>query len=138
MPSRQIRLPSFTHRRAILLVPQLPRFQLLPPKPRHASAAAGPAPLRTLTAVAAHDKEINAVAIAPNDSLVATASQDRTIRLWTLPGLVAGLTLRGHKRGVWAVAFSPVDQVRGAGARGWPGVCGCCAAAASWLRRCGG
>jgi U3 small nucleolar RNA-associated protein 13 len=68
--------------------------------------------------VAAHDKEINAVAVAPNDALAATASQDRTIKLWTLPTLVAGLTLRGHKRGVWAVAFSPVDQVRGAAGTG--------------------
>jgi hypothetical protein len=85
-----------------------------PPRPRRLTppAASGPLPLRTLAAVAAHDKEINAVAVAPNDSLAATASQDRTVRLWALPSLAAGLVLRGHKRGVWAVAFSPVDQAR--------------------------
>lgn len=30
--------------------------------------------------------------------------------MWRLPNLVLGLTLKGHKRGIWAVAFSPVDQ----------------------------
>lgn len=32
--------------------------------------------------------------------------------MWKLPSLVAVLTLRGHKRGVWHAAFSPVDQVQ--------------------------
>eukprot|EP00887_Chlorella_sp_A99_P000001 scaffold16.g1.t1 len=51
-----------------------------------------PAKLRAVAAVAAHDKDINAVAI------------------WRLPDLVLSLTLKGHRRGVWACAFSPVDQ----------------------------
>lgn len=71
---------------------------------------ASPTALKATAAVAAHDKDINAVAVAPNDSVVATASQDRTAKIWKLPDLVLGVTLRGHKRGVWAVAFSPVDQ----------------------------
>lgn len=33
------------------------------------------------------------------------------LQVWRLPALVAVHTLRGHRRGVWAVAFSPVDQV---------------------------
>lgn len=36
-----------------------------------------PAMLQTLAAVAAHDKDINAVAVSPNDAMVATASQVR-------------------------------------------------------------
>lgn len=32
-------------------------------------------------AVAAHDKDINAVAVSPNDALVVTASQDRTAKV---------------------------------------------------------
>lgn len=55
----------------------------------------------------AHDKDINALdasAIAP---LFASASQDRTIKIWSLEdGSVTGI-LRGHKRGVWSVRFSP-------------------------------
>jgi U3 small nucleolar RNA-associated protein 13 len=74
------------------------------------SAPAAPLQLRAIAATAAHDKDINSVAISPNDTLMASASQDRTVRLWQLPNLVPSLTFRGHKRGVWALAFSPVDQ----------------------------
>jgi U3 small nucleolar RNA-associated protein 13 len=68
--------------------------------------------LSTLSAVAAHDKDVNALAFSPNDALLATGSQDKTIKLWKLPHLVLHATLRGHKRGVWDLAFSPVDQVK--------------------------
>ena len=68
------------------------------------------ASLQAVAAVAAHTKDINAVAVAPNDSVVASASQDRTVKIWELPSLIPVLTLKGHKRGVWSVAFSPVDK----------------------------
>lgn len=55
------------------------------------------------------------MAIAPNDGLAASASQDRTVKLWKLPSLAPVATLRGHKRGVWSVEFSAVDQVCRAG-----------------------
>ena len=42
--------------------------------------------------------------------MLATGSQDRTIKVWRLPDLIPALTLRGHRRGVWALAFSPVDK----------------------------
>lgn len=41
----------------------------------------GTGKLSVLSAVAAHDKEINALAISPNDSLLCSASQDRTARV---------------------------------------------------------
>ena len=31
-------------------------------------------------------------------------------QVWRLPDLVAGVVLRGHKRGVWAVQFAPRDK----------------------------
>ena len=34
--------------------------------------------------VQAHDKDINAIAVAPNDKLFASASQDRTAKLWSV------------------------------------------------------
>lgn len=37
--------------------------------------------MRVTAAVAAHDKDINALAVSPNDALVATASQDRTTKV---------------------------------------------------------
>ncbi|RLN95089.1 hypothetical protein BBJ28_00000119 [Nothophytophthora sp. Chile5] len=72
--------------------------------------------LSTLGAVKAHEKDVNALAVAPNDRFIASASQDKLIKVWHSQQAGAGrlLTLagvcRGHKRGVWAVEFSPVDQ----------------------------
>uniref|UniRef100_UPI0037E84536 transducin beta-like protein 3 n=1 Tax=Semicossyphus pulcher TaxID=241346 RepID=UPI0037E84536 len=62
----------------------------------------------------AHDKDVNSVAVSPNDKLLASGSQDRTAKLWSLAeeGTVGLLgVFKGHRRGVWAVCFSPVDQV---------------------------
>lgn len=66
--------------------------------------------LKSKAVVAAHDKDINSLAIAPNDSLVCSGSQDRTACIWRLPDLVSVVVLKGHKRGIWSVEFSPVDQ----------------------------
>ncbi|KAL3678389.1 hypothetical protein R1sor_021345 [Riccia sorocarpa] len=74
------------------------------------SESGEPAKLTSRAVVAAHDKDINALAIAPNDSLVCSASQDRTAKVWKLPELTPVITLKGHKRGVWCAEFSPVDQ----------------------------
>eukprot|EP00127_Corallochytrium_limacisporum_P003363 Clim_evm52s148 gene=Clim_evmTU52s148 len=64
-----------------------------------------------LRTVIAHEKDINAISISPNDKLIATASQDKTAKLWNANDLTLFGTLRGHRRGVWDIAFSPSDQV---------------------------
>ncbi|KAA8533459.1 hypothetical protein F0562_031107 [Nyssa sinensis] len=66
--------------------------------------------LKAKAVVAAHDKDINSLAVAPNDSFVCSGSQDRTACIWRLPDLVFVIALKGHKRGIWSVEFSPVDQ----------------------------
>ena len=58
----------------------------------------------------AHEKDVNTVASAPNDSMVASGSQDRSIKLWNSADLTPIATLSGHKRGVWKVVFSPIDR----------------------------
>ncbi|KAJ8979405.1 hypothetical protein NQ317_015835 [Molorchus minor] len=58
----------------------------------------------------AHQKDVNCVTVSPNDRIIATASQDKTAKLWTDSLTLVGV-LRGHKRGVWSIRFSPVDQV---------------------------
>lgn len=76
-------------------------------------SSGGPSALVHLTAshsVRAHDKDINSVAVSPNDSLVASGSQDHTIRIWKSADLSPLATLTGHKRGVWRVVFSPIDR----------------------------
>lgn len=57
----------------------------------------------------AHDKDINAVAFSHSSTspLFASASQDRTAKIWDLETGEAVGVLRGHKRGVWSVAFAP-------------------------------
>ena len=55
----------------------------------------------------AHDKDINALSISTSFPTFATASQDRTVKVWsTDDGELQGI-LRGHKRGVWSIAFAP-------------------------------
>lgn len=97
---------------------QLPALLRTLPLPRGAtwtSAAARACALkaspRTSASAVAHDKDINAIAVAPNDKMFATGSQDKTIKLWGVGDLAPVATLRGHKRGVWAIAFSPTDQL---------------------------
>eukprot|EP00930_Biecheleria_cincta_P096969 TRINITY_DN8872_c0_g1_i1.p1 TRINITY_DN8872_c0_g1~~TRINITY_DN8872_c0_g1_i1.p1 ORF type:complete len:982 (+),score=238.61 TRINITY_DN8872_c0_g1_i1:17-2962(+) len=61
--------------------------------------------------VIAHQKEVNDVLVSPNNKLVASAGQDKLVRIWRFPeGDLLG-EMAGHRRGVWSVAFSPIDQV---------------------------
>ncbi|KAM0789231.1 hypothetical protein ACM66B_000074 [Microbotryomycetes sp. NB124-2] len=78
--------------------------------------------VKALTTLKIHDKDINALDIAPNDKLLASGSQDRTAKLFSVQYTAktksspasAQMTLlgtfKGHKRGVWTVKFSPTDQ----------------------------
>mmetsp|Transcript_12867 Transcript_12867/g.18988 ORF Transcript_12867/g.18988 Transcript_12867/m.18988 type:complete len:1186 (-) Transcript_12867:96-3653(-) len=88
------------------------------PASAHAAAEAeAEAEAVATCSVLAHEKDINDLAVAPNDALVASASQDKTVKLWGATQakgggatLTALATLRGHRRGVWKVRFSPVDR----------------------------
>lgn len=51
------------------------------------------------------------MAVSPNDKLLASGSQDRTAKLWSLTDMSLLGVFRGHRRGIWCVQFSPVDQV---------------------------
>jgi U3 small nucleolar RNA-associated protein 13 len=76
------------------------------PRPGTGGGRARESPRATYTRKA-HDKDINALAVHPTAPLFASASQDRTVKVWAAAdGTTVGL-LRGHKRGVWTVAFSP-------------------------------
>jgi U3 small nucleolar RNA-associated protein 13 len=72
-------------------------------------------PLKAFVSVRAHEKDINIVSVAPNDSLVATGSQDKTVKLWKSNDLSLQATLKGHRRGVWDCQFSPHDRILATG-----------------------
>lgn len=59
----------------------------------------------------AHEKEINAVAIAPNDEYFATASLDKTAKVWLVQLSETVGVLRGHRRGLWDVTFCDHDKL---------------------------
>ena len=65
---------------------------------------------RALFTRKAHDKDINALNIHYTSQLFASASQDKSVKIWSVEeGEVQGI-LRGHKRGVWTVQFSPAKM----------------------------
>lgn len=64
---------------------------------------------RALYTRKAHDKDINAITTNHNSTLFASASQDRTVKVWSSDGGEVQGILRGHRRGVWAVRFAPKD-----------------------------
>ncbi|KAJ0395737.1 hypothetical protein P43SY_004268 [Pythium insidiosum] len=95
------------------LKPLAPAYAQTQGKKAKAPVALQAKSIATLSAVKAHDKDVNALAVSPNDRLVASASQDKLIKVWSTndsKSLTLVGTCRGHKRGVWAVEFSPVDQ----------------------------
>jgi U3 small nucleolar RNA-associated protein 13 len=64
---------------------------------------------RALFTRKAHDKDINALDINTSAQLFASASQDKTVKIWDVDtGEVQGI-LKGHRRGVWSVKFAPLN-----------------------------
>ncbi|KIO30705.1 hypothetical protein M407DRAFT_222909 [Tulasnella calospora MUT 4182] len=97
--------------------------QSVPLSTSPSSSEQPPLRLKSLSTQVAHEKDINSLDVSPNDQFLATASQDKTAKIYSIeyhlkPGkgnakgdlkLVA--TLKGHKRGVWNVKFSKFDRV---------------------------
>ena len=80
-------------------------------KHSHSSHSSQLVELAASVSIRGHDKDINIISIAPNDSIVASGSQDKTVKIWNSVDMSLKGTLRGHRRGVWDCQFSPIDRV---------------------------
>src|SRR6516165_6171593 len=54
-----------------------------------------------------HTDQVLAVAFHPNGAMLASGSQDNTIRLWDLTSLSEKATLRGHTNAIFSLSFGP-------------------------------
>jgi U3 small nucleolar RNA-associated protein 13 len=81
---------------------------------------------KSLTTHKAHEKDINALDVAPNDRFLVSGSQDRTAKVYEIQyttgsrGSVRGElkligTCKGHKRGVWSVRFGRAERILATG-----------------------
>ncbi|KAI5121299.1 hypothetical protein M0805_003768 [Coniferiporia weirii] len=81
---------------------------------------------RSLATHKAHEKDINALDISPNDQFLASASQDRTAKIYEIvyasngsAGVKGDIkllgTCKGHKRGVWTVRFGMTERILATG-----------------------
>ncbi|KAF5385333.1 hypothetical protein D9615_001198 [Tricholomella constricta] len=92
-----------------------------------ADEKAEPLRCKSLTTHKAHEKDINALDISPNDKLLVSGSQDRTAKVYAIE-YTAGCagkaargelkligTCKGHKRGVWTVRFGRTERTLATG-----------------------
>ncbi len=59
------------------------------------------------TTLRGHRQEVSSVAFSPDGKYLASGSNDRTVKLWSLESQKEVTTLYTHSDVVWSVAFSP-------------------------------
>ncbi|MEH1833415.1 MAG: serine/threonine-protein kinase [Nostoc sp.] len=62
-----------------------------------------------------HSSDVNSVAFSPDGKTLASASDDKTIKLWNLASEQEIHTLEGHSDWIWTVAFSPDSKTLASG-----------------------
>jgi hypothetical protein len=75
---------------------------------------------RRLLPLHSHVNCVTHAAFCPADeTLLASASSDRTVKLWRLPGGECLDTLKGHSKEIWCVAFSRDGRLLVTGGNDW-------------------
>jgi U3 small nucleolar RNA-associated protein 13 len=64
-----------------------------------------------IRSIVAHSKAANAIAVSGNDKWLASGSQDRTAKVFSVDDGSLVATCSGHKGSIWGVDFSPIEQV---------------------------
>ncbi len=54
----------------------------------------------------AHDQEINSLSVSLDNVFLASASQDKTCKIWRMTDMALVTSLSGHRRGIWKVQFT--------------------------------